>query len=206
MKKPISLIAMIMVIGFSIYFYSCREKQLNPPAEVKTNSVLSSTKTAGNCNCDPSYTNPYCEECVWKFVGGGATSKTQIIHWTDCSSTDPLFSNSCITDGNGAYSSVITFCYGTSAQQGTSTDCNLYMSIDDVPPCIKQCQAIYPYCIKYKVLCNPNGKDFDVTLLDEDPNISATITYTISGDPILTICCSKTVGSNTYSYCCTGSF
>ena len=142
MKKTINFIAIFIVTSISIYFYSCREKHSNSPAIAKANSVLSSNKTAGNCNCDPSYTNMYCKECVWKFMGAGATSKTNIVHWTGCSSTDPLFSSSCFNDGNGAYSSVITFCYSTAATQGNSTDCNLYMSIDDVPPCIKQYQAI----------------------------------------------------------------
>ena len=206
MKNTFFIIAILTILTSSFYFYGCRKKQENEISKAQKIKNPSQLKTAGNCNCDPSYTNPYCQECVWKFLGGGATSKEFTVNWTGCSSTDPLWTNNCIGNGQSNLYSHIKFCYGSASQQGGSSDCNLYMEIDYVPPCVAECQPVYPYCIKYKVQCNPNGNDFDVTLIDEDPAIAATITYTISGDPQISICCKKVISGHTYSYCCTGTF
>jgi hypothetical protein len=161
------------------------------------------------CVCFTDYVNPNCPDCIkFKFMGNLAT-RDYTINWTTCTSDDPLFSQLCNLNGQNFVSSV-HFCYGVlPAVSVPNPKCRLYMTIDNAPACVRNCvTGSFPYCVKLKAKCVGNAaNDIDLTLdsNDVETELVTKITWTITRDPIITICCTKKVNSTyTYKYCCTG--
>jgi len=203
MKKLIKFAFSIFLLSITIL--SCRTKISN---EIKEKNVTSLKKGLGMCFCSEDYVNPNCEGCVKYNFMGNQTSKEYTINWTSCQSDDPLFSSLCSLSGSN-YQSRIKFCYGPKPPVGEpDPECRLYMTIDGAPLCASNCVTSFPYCVKLKATCKGNaGNDIDLTLDSDDSEtgLLTHITWTITGDPIITICCNKKVNpTTTYSYCCTG--
>lgn len=187
----------LIVLSLLLVFLNSCSKSVQ--TETQTNRTL--TKKAG-CACIPNYKNPNCGDCISKILMYGGTEANYEAHWNLCKSDDP---NSQPCTGIG-YVSKAKFCYAQPAP-GVPNDCSVYLEIYDLPNCLK-CTPNLPYCVKLKGICSTkNNKDFEVTFIDDDPNLEVSVTYqySISQDPKLTICCKMPVPnfpSMFYTYCC----
>lgn len=186
-------------------FFACRSKI---ESERVFNNATQLAKGPGVCACSDDYYNSRCPNCVKLKFMDNLNIKTYVIKWTLCNSDDPLAQGLCNMAGSNLESNV-RFCYGTLPPVGSpDPECALYMTIDNVPPCVYNCVGGFPYCVKLKANCVGNAaNDIDLTLDSEDSEtgIITHITWTITGDPIISICCKKSPNpSHTYQYCCTG--
>jgi hypothetical protein len=186
MRKLILILSIPCLIITLYSIHSCRKSSNKDKGETHSNIL---GKGLGRCDCETNYINPNCPDCINTFMGGSDVKNTTVT-WTSCSSTDPLYQSGCVINGQAEYKSSVKFCYGTSQQQGS--DCFIYMEISgNVPACLSNCLNQFTYCVKMRATCAQNGKDVNVTFVDEDPNLVATISYSITGDPIINICCDK---------------
>ncbi len=207
MKKLMLLFGFVTIVVVTSIFSCQNEKKADQTSPQNPTSTIAPKiygKTIGLCTCDPTYTNPHCDDCVTSHFMNGNTTKTSWVTWTSCTSDDPKWTNCSPTPTT---QTKLTFCYGDAAQQGVSTDCNLYMEVTDPPACIR-CITYSPFCEKMKATCTQHGTDVDVTIVYNDPstNTAGTITFTYSTDPFITITCTSIHNSQQYTYSCTGSF
>ncbi|MBC7384088.1 MAG: hypothetical protein H7296_14075 [Bacteroidia bacterium] len=124
------------------------------------------------------------------------------VYWNGCTNDEPGFS---CWPSSGSYSN-IKFCY--SAPLSGEKDCYLNMEVQTPPSCLP-CITASPYCVRLKAKCIVNGNDLELTLDDNDPNTPQITEFhyviNISGDPVMTICCSKTDQfGQIHTYCCHG--
>ncbi|MES2780682.1 MAG: hypothetical protein V4651_12380 [Bacteroidota bacterium] len=169
-------------------------------------------KGSGGCFCDTKV-SPYCGECVSGTDGimKGQLIKTYDVTWTNCKSNDPNWVN---CKGTQTAKTKLTFCYGDPAYYPQdpnlppSTDCFLYMQVNDPPECLR-CVTTNPFCEKVKVVCDgTNPKKINV-IISYGGDVSGTIEYTITvvGDPKIVFKCNA-IGTDGFmhEYECTGEF
>jgi hypothetical protein len=199
MKTTKITIAIILLLTL----FSCRTKV---ETEKLANRSTSLSKTS-DCSCTGNYINPRCEDCVNKFMVNKA-KRDYTINWTGCATDEPDPNNICNIAGKGLISTA-TFCYGNKPVVGDpDPECSLFMFFAGAPPCVSSCISASgsDFCTKLKANCVNDGKDIDFSLVStgDDPNIITMITWTIVGDPIITICWTKVIGNVTYKSCYTG--
>lgn len=201
MKTNYSKTTFILMISLLLLNLSCRK----PITENKTNTALYRTFGKAPCACIPNYTNSNCSECITKLFMDNKTTAEYQAYFTNCQTDDPN-GGSCQPDITHAYK--ITFCFAE-PDPNIPNDCSLLMQIDDAPNCIPCIQSL-PICVKVKASCTlTNNKDYVLRITSSDPLFPSTIemTYTISQDPKISICCKKIDPNNSsifYTYCCSG--
>jgi len=214
--RRIVLILFCAFLTFNL-LYSCKNTkdliELDSTALRDTSQGRQLLKTSGGCYCDPLNANPYCGECVTDIDSGimrGSLSKSYEVTWTNCKTNDGGWTN-CGKTQNAK--TKLTFCYGDPTfyppTNPPSTDCVLYMQIDNPPECLR-CVTGSPFCEKLKIVCDAtNKKKTSVILSFNDGEISGSVEYTITvqGDPVIVFKC-KTTGTDgfVHEYECTGEF
>jgi hypothetical protein len=142
--------------------------------EQKNNNIA---KTFSTCNCGTKPGGSSCStfrNCAKKFMGS-ADSRSFTIVWNNC------------TAGCGIVTTTGLVCY-------TGTCEELNVQFNELPSCLQNCFPI-PYCEKgAHIVCQ--GSTYSIQFISLD----GTQTFTIVGDPHVSITCNPTNGT-AYSKC-----
>jgi hypothetical protein len=199
---------MILIVMFNM-INSCQDFKRDTYSTPENNSDStrnSAFKAApGRCYCDPTYKNPHCEDCVAGDDGimKGFKTKSYSVTWTNCNTNDPNWTNC----GSPIPPTQLTFCYGDPSIYGNPSNCELYLTIENPPPCMR-CITHNPFCEKMVARCVEQNGNTEVTFEFMSGGVFGQIEYMlITGDPQIKLRCNA-YGSNgiEYWYECTGEF
>lgn len=179
MKKTILLSATAFaVIGLiTVIAISCNKNKSEIEKATQTQKTNLAIGTASTCNCGGKPNGcPTFNNCVKKFMGS-ASSRNFTINWTSCQACG----NTLPPPSTGLV------CFTGSCNE-------LYVQINDLPPCLQNCYPV-PFCQKVtQVVCQ--GSSYSIQFISDD----GTQTFSITGDPHISVECNPTNG-NPYSRC-----
>lgn len=185
-KKTVMSIVAIAIIGLAtLIIYSCQKERKfkmydddeNQASQKIVAAKTASTAVAYPCPCAgvPSGGCPTFKACAKKILGS-ATSRNFTISWTSCTGCGPTLPPN----------STGKVCY-------TGTCGELYVQIDNVPPCQQNCFGDKACILSKNIVCN--GSSFSIQFISED----GTQTVNITGDPFIQLDCAPIGGP--FSHC-----